>query len=274
MLAGNVGQPSDFLEDQERSLSHSSTYVPKPQVGRLICASSNSLTTQRSLFLSKFLIKSFYWLSRLTIMLSLQSQTFLWLLTSFDKLPSNVLCHDAISRDSTFGGTRISQECLRGFGKNICLNFCVLLKPDDSNRTLLCFSNISTLSKHNFSWNIFENLQELQIDLYHENLKTQTRCVKAIFSDKFFVLQILKLTEVPRIDTHLLGLISSACPGLTRLELSSVEALRRAICCWNCWQNATSLVVHSPIPSKYRCAEDLAVSGALTRLWLVSRPFS
>lgn len=85
---------------------------------------------------------------------------------------------------------------------------------------------------------------------------------------------MLKLTFLPRVDTTLLSLVAAHFPSLTTLDLSSVERLDEQ-CCWLCFQESSSCIVHSPIPDMFPSVDHLAVripvthTLSLTCIWRI-----
>jgi hypothetical protein len=68
----------------------------------------------------------------------------------------------------------------------------------------------------------------------------------------------LTLTELWHIDALLLSTVSGAFPGLMSLHLSCSEHLDVS-CCWACFEDSSSTVVHSPIPNYFPTVASLAV---------------
>ncbi|KAI5984740.1 hypothetical protein EDD15DRAFT_2480018 [Pisolithus albus] len=60
----------------------------------------------------------------------------------------------------------------------------------------------------------------------------------------------LKMTGLSRIDIDLLGTVAKTFPGLTDLHLSCSENLDTS-CCWLCYEESSTAVIHSPIPDHY-----------------------
>ncbi|KAI0687153.1 hypothetical protein C8T65DRAFT_819090 [Cerioporus squamosus] len=103
----------------------------------------------------------------------------------------------------------------------------------------------------------FASLRDLALDLSADGLATQrSRCV-LLFQNVTADLCSLKLTYLPRIDVTLLSLLASRFPSLSQLELSCTERLDEQ-CCWICYEESSSCVVHSPIPDLFPSAERLA----------------
>lgn len=112
-------------------------------------------------------------------------------------------------------------------------------------------SNMSALAS-------FVSLRSLEMDFSSDGLSTQmTRC-SLIFNQLTAGLTVLKLTYLPRIDTALLAQVASRFPSLATLELSSAERLDEE-CCWLCFQESSSCILHSPIPDFFPSVEALAV---------------
>ncbi|KAF9244107.1 hypothetical protein BU15DRAFT_42406 [Melanogaster broomeanus] len=74
-------------------------------------------------------------------------------------------------------------------------------------------------------------------------------------------LTTLTLTDLWRIDAVLLGIISKVFPGLTSLHLSCSEHLDVS-CCWPCFEESASAVVHSPIPNHFSSVLKLSTDFA------------
>ena len=72
----------------------------------------------------------------------------------------------------------------------------------------------------------------------------------------------LTLERLPLIDSYLVGLIAACLPNLCSLQLSCAERLSADLCCWDCYEEAGSWTVHSPIPIYFCDAYNLAVSPA------------
>ncbi|KAF8449364.1 hypothetical protein L210DRAFT_3703595 [Boletus edulis BED1] len=66
----------------------------------------------------------------------------------------------------------------------------------------------------------------------------------------------LTLTHLWYIDVLLLSMVSGAFPGLRSLHLSCSEHLDLS-CCWGCFEESSSAVVHSPIPNHFRTVASL-----------------
>ncbi|TFK90140.1 hypothetical protein K466DRAFT_644575 [Polyporus arcularius HHB13444] len=103
----------------------------------------------------------------------------------------------------------------------------------------------------------FASLQDLTLDFSADGLATQrSRCL-LLFKNVTAGLSSLKLTHLPRIDVTLLSLLAGRFPALSKLELSCTERLDEQ-CCWLCYEESSSCVVHSPIPDCFPSAERLA----------------
>lgn len=128
-------------------------------------------------------------------------------------------------------------------------------------------SSLKILSK-------FASLLSLELDFSSDGLSTQrTRCL-LVFKGLSAGLTMLKLTFLPRVDTTLLSLVAAHFPSLTTLDLSSVERLDEQ-CCWLCFQESSSCIVHSPIPDMFPSVDHLAVripvthTLSLTCIWRI-----
>lgn len=126
-------------------------------------------------------------------------------------------------------------------------------------------------------------LHQLSVDFSREGLATQHPRIRLIFkqlesSTVGTNLSSLTLSSLPRIDVHLLRIISASFPSLADLYLSCTERLEVA-CCWICFEDSLSCTLHSPIPDHYLEIEDLTVryvvhkppfkilTAQLDRLW-------
>ncbi|KAI0358019.1 hypothetical protein OH77DRAFT_1474762 [Trametes cingulata] len=113
----------------------------------------------------------------------------------------------------------------------------------------------------------FTSLRSLELDFSGDGLSTQNSRAGLLFKNMTAALIRLKLTHLPRIDSTLLSLVASRFSSLETLELSCTERLDIQ-CCWLCFEESSTCVVHSPIPDAYVTAETLARSfcRALTPL--------
>ena len=93
-----------------------------------------------------------------------------------------------------------------------------------------------------------------------EGLSTQRSFIKYFFKQLPPHLIHLELSFLPRIDVNLLSCIATKFSDLKSLELTSTERLIDD-CCWDCYEDASTCTVHSPIPDVYCDAEDLSVSA-------------
>lgn len=104
----------------------------------------------------------------------------------------------------------------------------------------------------------FSNLHTVTIDFNLEGPQTHHTCAKLILSCMPLQLVHLELLLLPSITTHLLSLVATYCPHLKTLVLRCCDRLL-SDCCWNCYEEAGSCTVHSPIPKYFCNAEHLAV---------------
>ena len=74
-------------------------------------------------------------------------------------------------------------------------------------------------------------------------------------------LRSLTLAALPNISIKLLKAISTGCPGLSTLELGVAERLESEMCCWNCYEESTSCILHSPVGQQFSDLASLLVSG-------------
>ena len=102
----------------------------------------------------------------------------------------------------------------------------------------------------------------------HISFAAEVRSTQKIRSTQIFVIPLtdspmihltsLTLTELWRIDGTLLSMVSRAFPGLVSLHLSCSEHLDVS-CCWACFEESSSAVVHSPIPNHFPTVASLTV---------------
>lgn len=111
----------------------------------------------------------------------------------------------------------------------------------------------------------FTYLRDLTLDFSADGLATQSSRCGLLFSNITSDLSSVKLTYLPRIDVTLLSLLAGRFPSLTNLELSCTERLDEG-CCWLCFDESSSCIVHSPIPDYFPSAERLAVCRVLLSL--------
>ncbi|KAH7924307.1 hypothetical protein BV22DRAFT_1196038 [Leucogyrophana mollusca] len=104
---------------------------------------------------------------------------------------------------------------------------------------------------------VFKNLRHLSLSFGEDGRSTQKNRVNAIFPatagiNTWFPCQLtsLALTALWRIDVPLLQTISGAMPSLATLHLSCSEHLDVS-CCWLCFEESSSVVIHSPIPNHF-----------------------
>ncbi|KAH9940864.1 uncharacterized protein BXZ73DRAFT_42334, partial [Epithele typhae] len=103
----------------------------------------------------------------------------------------------------------------------------------------------------------FINLRYLDLDFSSEGLSTQSARARVILENITAALVVLKIRRLSRIDVILLTLIAGLFPSLSTLELSCTERLDLA-CCWICYEESSSCVIHSPVPELYPSANHLA----------------
>ena len=106
-------------------------------------------------------------------------------------------------------------------------------------------------------------LTDLHVDLSSANLLSQRTCLAALFSSSsspnlFGQVRSLTMSNIPRIDEHLLRRISVAFPALIYLHLGSAEGLDMN-CCPSCYEDSLSRIAHSPIENIHPDTEVLAV---------------
>ncbi len=105
----------------------------------------------------------------------------------------------------------------------------------------------------------FLKLKTVQVNFSSEGRNTQFTSTKLILPCIPSYLTHLQLGYLPLIDATLLQRISSNLPALEFLELTCSVRLEPD-CCWDCYEEAGSHTIHSPIPDYYCSAQELAVS--------------
>lgn len=112
-------------------------------------------------------------------------------------------------------------------------------------------------------------LQELHIDFSHSGLFLQRACLKQLFESltsyrSALSLTSLKLTELPRIDDHMLSLVARGLPNLIDISFTSTDSLDME-CCPNCYEDSLTRISHSPVSDLYPDVIVLAVSSGYPR---------
>ncbi|KAG1864802.1 hypothetical protein F4604DRAFT_2027189 [Suillus subluteus] len=110
------------------------------------------------------------------------------------------------------------------------------------------------------SWNpsLYRNLKHLMISFSSDGRQSQTTRLKRIFSPLAIPLiprfppqlTSLTMTKLWRIDVPLLKIVASTFPSIKILHLSCSEQLDVS-CCWACFEESSTAVVHSPIPNYF-----------------------
>lgn len=108
------------------------------------------------------------------------------------------------------------------------------------------------------------HLQGLRVDFSHSGLALQRSCLKQLFGSltaysSITNLTSLKLTELPRIDEHVLSLIATGLPNLVDAQFISIDSLDME-CCPNCYEDSLTRISHSPVSDMYSDVIVLAVS--------------
>ncbi|THH32476.1 hypothetical protein EUX98_g1741 [Antrodiella citrinella] len=116
--------------------------------------------------------------------------------------------------------------------------------------SIVVFSQLDNLAA-------FTNFSSVEIDMSPEGLSTQHTFIKYLFKHLPAGLLHLTLSFLPRVDTALLSRISEKFLNLQTLQLTCTERLVDD-CCWDCYEEASTCTVHSPIPDVYVDAEDLS----------------
>ncbi|KAG2346788.1 hypothetical protein BDR05DRAFT_1045811 [Suillus weaverae] len=102
------------------------------------------------------------------------------------------------------------------------------------------------------------NLKHLMISFSSDGRQSQATRLKRIFSPPVIPLiprfppqlTSLTMTKLWRIDVPLLKTVASAFPSVKILHLSCSEQLDVS-CCWPCFEESSTAVVHSPIPNYF-----------------------
>ncbi|KAF9523350.1 hypothetical protein CPB83DRAFT_886955 [Crepidotus variabilis] len=111
----------------------------------------------------------------------------------------------------------------------------------------------------------FTNLRNLHIDAGHSTLFSQQTTIAKLFdtlrTGNYPVRNITSftITNLPRIDYHILELIANGLPAIEDLYLSTLEGLD-VDCCGPCYEESLTRVNHSPILEAYPECENLAVT--------------
>lgn len=141
---------------------------------------------------------------------------------------------------------------------------CSHTLTDKLDRTLIAPSHALEAA----SWNpsLYRNLKHLMISFSSDGRQSQTTRLKRIFSPPtiplvpWFPPQLtsLTMTKLWRIDVPLLKTVASAFPSVKILHLSCSEQLDVS-CCWTCFEESSTAVVHSPIPNYFNDITKLTV---------------
>ncbi|KAF9219744.1 hypothetical protein BS17DRAFT_760427 [Gyrodon lividus] len=133
----------------------------------------------------------------------------------------------------------------------------------DSARQLVSLEkmHVSMLSRSEARESVGFDWINLHISFAADGRSTQKNRLSHIFNTPLMNVPMTHLTTLTftglwRIDTALLGIISTAFPELTTLRLSCSEHLDVS-CCWACFEESSSAVIHSPIPNHFSTASKL-----------------
>jgi len=148
--------------------------------------------------------------------------------------------------------------------KSVCSYICSHTFTDKLDRTLIAPSHALEAT----SWNpsLYRNLKHLMISFSSDGRQSQTTRLKRIFSPLVIPLTprfppqltSLTMTQLWRIDVPLLKTVASAFPSVKILHLSCSEQLDVS-CCWPCFEESSTAVVHSPIPNYFNDITKLTV---------------
>lgn len=143
-----------------------------------------------------------------------------------------------------------------------CLN--TLTGWDKPTRTLIAPSH--ALDGAQWNPHLFRNLKHLMISFSSDGRQSQASRLQRIFSPPAVHLcpwypsrlTSLTLTKLWRIDVPLLKTLASTFPSVKILYLSCSEQLDVS-CCWPCFEESSTAVVHSPIPNYFHNITNLTV---------------
>ncbi|KAF4611217.1 hypothetical protein D9613_006667 [Agrocybe pediades] len=123
------------------------------------------------------------------------------------------------------------------------------------------------------------NLKTINVDMDNSGLMLQRTYIDNLFASlgKAEIttnIESLTLTNVPRIDIHLLTLVAKQFPRLVQLHLASAHGIDMD-CCVSCYEESLSRISHSPIPDVFCDASSLghAFGRALAPLSMLSTLF-
>ncbi|PSR82603.1 hypothetical protein PHLCEN_2v6036 [Hermanssonia centrifuga] len=171
--------------------------------------------------------------------------------------------HDfTIIADFSLVSYQFRQICFRRFFSSLCAfskykwaNICHIPGVFNWTRSLMCDSNALHIRPDTLRQ--FLKLKTVQVNFSSEGRNTQLTSTKLILPCIPSYLTHLQLGYLPLIDATLLQRISSNLPALEFLELTCSVRLEPD-CCWDCYEEAGSHTIHSPIPDYYCSAQDLA----------------
>ncbi|GJE91240.1 hypothetical protein PsYK624_073890 [Phanerochaete sordida] len=103
----------------------------------------------------------------------------------------------------------------------------------------------------------FTHLHTLTIDFYAEGPRTHHTSAARLLAHAPASLTHLELRLLPSLTPPLLALAAAHCPHLRTLVLRVADRLAPD-CCWNCYDDAGSAALHSPVPNEFCSAEHLA----------------
>lgn len=103
------------------------------------------------------------------------------------------------------------------------------------------------------------SLGTLELDFSGDGLATLSQRAELFIKFLPPSLTVFRLVCLPRIDTHILGLIAARCPALETLDMTVLDRLEKS-CCWSCLDESSTCAVHSPIPDMYSNVQELSVA--------------
>lgn len=111
---------------------------------------------------------------------------------------------------------------------------------------------------------LFPNLRSLKLSLATTGGATQKDQLIRLYDNPLAPMTMLHmtsltLTSLSRIDALLLNIVGKTFPMLMNLHLSCSENLDMS-CCWICFEESSTALIHSPIPNYYADVRRLTVS--------------
>ncbi|KAI0311864.1 hypothetical protein OF83DRAFT_1177166 [Amylostereum chailletii] len=109
----------------------------------------------------------------------------------------------------------------------------------------------------------YRNLHTLALSCASFNIRSLPSKLLPLFSSPLPpTLRTLALVALPHITARVLDAIAHACPSLDALALSVVERLDSETCCWDCYEESESSILHSPVGQQYKDLSTLVTAYA------------